>query len=112
MTHWVAITNENKEGFWGHPKPRQGAPSFVLPAPLFSEELRRFTGHTGGVQAVAFSPDGKTVVTASADGSARLWYVDRRDTITYLCSHLLRDFTGQERTQYNIADKTPTCPGK
>ena len=29
--------------------------------------------HRGRVLAVAFSPDGKSVLTASADGSARLW---------------------------------------
>jgi WD40 repeat protein len=75
-------------------------------------ELRRLIGHSGVVQGVAFSPDGKTVVTASGDGTARLWYVDRRDTINYLCSRLPRDFSDQERTQYSIPDKNPTCPGK
>jgi WD40 repeat protein len=34
---------------------------------------RLLTGHTDGVHAVAFSPDGKRIVTASHDGTARLW---------------------------------------
>jgi WD40 repeat protein/transcriptional regulator with XRE-family HTH domain len=74
------------------------------------EELRRFTGHTGPVEWVVFSPDGKTFATASDDGTARRWDVDFRDTIQYLCSSLLRDFTDEERTQYDITDNTPTCP--
>ncbi|MGI5272403.1 NACHT and WD repeat domain-containing protein [Nonomuraea sp. CA-218870] len=31
------------------------------------------TGHTRGVMALAFSPDGSTIVTGSDDGTARLW---------------------------------------
>ncbi|MGH9199609.1 MAG: hypothetical protein ACRD2A_00040 [Vicinamibacterales bacterium] len=32
-----------------------------------------------GVNAVAFSPDGKQVVTASSDETLKFWSVDRRD---------------------------------
>lgn len=73
-------------------------------------ELRRFTGHTGPVEWAAFAPDGKTVVTASDDGTARLWDVDYHDTVRYLCSHLLRDFSDDERIQYRITGSEPTCP--
>jgi WD40 repeat protein len=74
------------------------------------QALRQFTGHGNWVNGVAFSPDGKVFVTASDDGSARLWDVDHQDTVRYLCSHLLRDFTDAERAQYNIKDNAPTCP--
>jgi WD40 repeat protein/class 3 adenylate cyclase len=74
------------------------------------EELRRFIGHTAGVENVAFSPNGKYILTGSDDGTARLWDVDYHDTVRYLCSVLLRDFTDDERAQYGIADDAPTCP--
>lgn len=38
-------------------------------------ELRTFTGHTGRVTGVAFFPDGKRLVSGSADGTLRLWDV-------------------------------------
>ena len=72
-------------------------------------ELARFSGHKGPVEWAAFSPDGRNFFTASDDGTARMWDVDYRDTLRYLCTHLLRDFTDEERAQYEIRDKAPTC---
>jgi len=35
--------------------------------------LRHFTGHTDEVRTAVFSPDGQYILTASLDGTARLW---------------------------------------
>jgi WD40 repeat protein len=62
-----------------------GAFSIPHSAPAAEEVLRSalvashrravLRGHTNSVVAARFSPDGKTVATASSDGSARLWKV-------------------------------------
>ncbi|MGC5011813.1 WD40 repeat domain-containing serine/threonine protein kinase [Streptosporangium sp. DT93] len=47
------------------------------------------TGHTDSVESVTFSPDGHTLATASADGTARLWDVRTRRPIgTPLTGHV------------------------
>ena len=74
------------------------------------KELRRFVGHTAGVENLAISPDGKHLATVSDDGTARLWDVDYHDTMRYLCSRLLRDFTEEERIESGIPDDKRTCP--
>jgi WD40 repeat protein len=48
--------------------------------------MRMFAGHSGGVQSVAFSPDGNRIVSGSSDVSLKLW-----DAAT---GELLRSFEG------------------
>ncbi|MEH1901903.1 MAG: hypothetical protein V7L04_10930, partial [Nostoc sp.] len=49
-------------------------PIFALDSILNKiKERNQFQGHQGYVRSVSFSPDGKTIATASQDGTARLW---------------------------------------
>ena len=43
------------------------------------------TGHTSRLQSAYYSPDGQYVLTASADGTARVW-----DTTTNVTVHILK----------------------
>jgi WD40 repeat protein len=38
-------------------------------------------GHTGRVQSVAFSPDGRYIVSGSSDGTIRIWEAGRGTTV-------------------------------
>ena len=64
------------------------------------------------VREVAFSPDGKYILTASSDGTARLWLTDLHDTIRAVCALLTRDLTPEERMQFGLSDQGPTCPAQ
>ena len=49
-----------------------------------SAEIALLTGHTDEVYSVAFSPDGKTLASASLDGSVLLWNVESGQLIKTL----------------------------
>jgi WD40 repeat protein len=46
-------------------------------------ERNRFTGHTDVVNSVSFSPDGKTIATASGDNTVKLWSVEGKQLLTF-----------------------------
>jgi WD40 repeat protein len=56
-------------------------------AALSTYWLRVLRGHTGPVSTVAFSRDGKRVVTASGDNTARLWDAESGKEIAVLKGH-------------------------
>ncbi|MBZ0299158.1 MAG: TIR domain-containing protein [Anaerolineae bacterium] len=87
---------------------------------LVSDELlRTVTARGSRVQTVSFGLGARSFLTAEQDGMIRLWPVDPQDWIALACSQVTRDLydaqfdfrtTDSEWRQYNIPDRTPTCP--
>jgi WD40 repeat protein/tRNA A-37 threonylcarbamoyl transferase component Bud32 len=60
-----------------------------LPPPVTASvtEVRRFEGHTGWVRNVAVSADGRYLLSASGDGTARVWEVETGRELRRLTGH-------------------------
>ena len=58
------------------------------------------TGHTSFVNAVAFSPDGKTLATGGNDETIRLWNLSVGAAIAHVCSQSSDDITASQWAAY------------
>ncbi|HRW07979.1 MAG TPA: WD40 repeat domain-containing protein, partial [Caldilineaceae bacterium] len=63
--------------FWSIPETRQSASQF----------LRQFTGHDDEILSLAFTPDGKQLISGSMNGSVRIWDVASGVTEHQLLGH-------------------------
>ena len=71
------------------------SPIFALDTILDKiKERNQFQGHQGDVNSVSFSPDGKTIATASSDNTARLWTLN---------GQLLQEFKGHQGGVYSVS---------
>jgi len=65
--------------------------------------LQILQDHETTVLGMAFAPDGKTLLTGSADKVVKLWNFDLKNSLSLLCEHL-RDFASASNKP-NIPDK-------
>ncbi|OYD86772.1 hypothetical protein CDG77_33170, partial [Nostoc sp. 'Peltigera membranacea cyanobiont' 213] len=76
-------------------KDKQSLAEYPAYSPLFSlqtillniREQNQLQGHSDGVNSVVFSPDGKTLASASADKTIKLWNRDTGKEISTLSGH-------------------------
>lgn len=59
------------------------------------------------MMAVAFSPDGKEIISAQP---FRSWEAGYSDLNAYVCARIYRDLTSDERAQFNLVEAEPICP--
>lgn len=82
---------------------------------LAGEQLgQSFPGHLDGVVGVAFDPRGKRIVSASADGTLRIWPDPPTiDPSRALCAKLSENMSKKDWQTYvsRHAPYVPTCPG-
>jgi WD40 repeat protein len=73
------------------------------------KSLATLSGHSKPVVAVAFSPDGSRIVTASDDHSARLWPSWRWDPVAFARLDVGRQLTCDERRDF-LHEKLDCAP--
>ena len=68
-------------------------------------------GHTDGVNTAGFSPDGRQIVTASSDGSVKMWaiYPSIGEKVAVARARLVNGFSDEECRRF-YRDDLDSCP--
>ncbi len=64
-------------------------------------------GHKDWATSAAFSPDGARIVSASLDGTVRVWATDLKGLIERAVSFLPRCLTAKERSDFFLEPEDP-----
>ncbi|MFN0060131.1 MAG: hypothetical protein ACKVX7_16860 [Planctomycetota bacterium] len=67
-------------------------------------------GHDGVVWSAEFSADGRRVITASFDRTARRWYVDANELLAVARRAVPRAYTPVERERFGAQLADPASP--
>jgi WD40 repeat protein len=74
--YWSSAVTFSPDGGLLAVASRQGSGELRLFDTTTWATRRRFAGHADEVRALAFSPDGRSLITGAADGGVRVWSVD------------------------------------
>jgi WD40 repeat protein len=100
---WLAVAGEPvKMGDWMDlfPAPIPTVQLFRLDVPDIGGSMRILRGHSDTVMHLAFSPNGKWLVTGSLDGTVRLWNLDLETLVDQARRLAGRELTLLERERY------------
>jgi WD40 repeat protein/energy-coupling factor transporter ATP-binding protein EcfA2 len=68
---------------------------------LKGNQLQLFKGHEGPINSVAFSPDGKSILTGSWDKTARLWEIKKTHK-KFQTENVYQDLSVSQKIKYGI----------
>ncbi|MBW4518596.1 MAG: hypothetical protein KME16_02540 [Scytolyngbya sp. HA4215-MV1] len=88
----IKLGKQLKQSFWGislfqtwwiYPSTRIRALTAMQQAVFGLKEANSFNGHTDAVNGISISPDGKTIASASTDGTIKLWHLNGQEFLMF-----------------------------